>query len=46
VPPTTRYARSGDLAIAYQVLGSGDLDLVLAPGFVSNLEWGWPRSAG
>jgi pimeloyl-ACP methyl ester carboxylesterase len=41
VPPTTRYARSGDLAIAYHVLGEGDLDLVLAPGFVSNLEWGW-----
>src|SRR4051812_45223580 len=39
--PTTRYARSGELAIAYQVLGSGDLDLVLAPGFISNLEWGW-----
>src|SRR3954471_23860152 len=39
--PTTRYARSGELAIAYQVLGSGALDLVLAPGFVSNLEWGW-----
>jgi pimeloyl-ACP methyl ester carboxylesterase len=39
--PTTRYARSGDLAIAYQVLGSGNLDLVVAPGFVSNLEWGW-----
>jgi pimeloyl-ACP methyl ester carboxylesterase len=39
--PTTRYARSGDLAIAYQVVGSGNLDLVLAPGFVSNLEWGW-----
>src|SRR3954470_10411876 len=39
--PTPRYARSGDLAIAYQVVGSGNLDLVLAPGFVSNLEWGW-----
>src|SRR3954463_8234644 len=39
--PTTRYARSGELAIAYQVLGSGDLDVVLAPGFVSSLEWGW-----
>src|SRR3954466_1697978 len=39
--PTTRYARSGELAIAYQVLGSGALDLVLAPGFISNLEWGW-----
>src|SRR3954447_17007258 len=39
--PTTRYARSGELAIAYQVLGSGDLGLVFAPGFVSNREWGW-----
>jgi pimeloyl-ACP methyl ester carboxylesterase len=45
VSPTTRYARSGDLAIAYQVLGSGDLDLVLAPGFVSNVEWGWQEPA-
>jgi pimeloyl-ACP methyl ester carboxylesterase len=41
VPPRTRYARSGDLSIAYQVVGSGELDLVLAPGFVSNLEWTW-----
>jgi pimeloyl-ACP methyl ester carboxylesterase len=41
VTPPTRYARSGDLSIAYQVLGSGDVDLVVAPGFVSNLEWGW-----
>jgi pimeloyl-ACP methyl ester carboxylesterase len=41
VTPRTRYARSGELSIAYQVVGSGDLDLVLAPPFVSNLEWGW-----
>jgi pimeloyl-ACP methyl ester carboxylesterase len=41
VPPRTRYAHSGDLAIAYQVVGSGAIDLVLAPGFVSHLEWGW-----
>ena len=39
--PTTRYARSGDLAIAYQVVGSGDMDLVMAPGFVSHLDWAW-----
>jgi pimeloyl-ACP methyl ester carboxylesterase len=39
--PVTRYARSGDLAIAYQVVGSGDVDLVMAPGFVSHLEWSW-----
>jgi pimeloyl-ACP methyl ester carboxylesterase len=39
--PKTRYARSGDLSIAYQVFGSGEVDLVMAPGFVSHLEWAW-----
>jgi pimeloyl-ACP methyl ester carboxylesterase len=45
--PETRYARSGDLSIAYQVLGDGPLDLVLAPGWPSHLEHGWeqPRLA-
>jgi pimeloyl-ACP methyl ester carboxylesterase len=43
VTPRTRYARSGDLAIAYQVVGSGELDLVMAPGFVSHLEWAWQQ---
>jgi pimeloyl-ACP methyl ester carboxylesterase len=41
VPPRTRYARSGELSIAYQVFGSGELDVVMAPGFVSHLEWAW-----
>ena len=36
--PETRYARSGDVRIAYQVTGSGPLDLVFVPGFVSNLD--------
>ena len=36
--PQTKYARSGDLSIAYQVSGSGPLDLVFVPGFVSHLE--------
>ena len=36
--PDTRYARSGDLHIAYQVFGEGSVDLVLVPGFISNLE--------
>jgi hypothetical protein len=40
-PPETRYAKSGDLSIAYQVTGSGPLDLVFVPGFVSNLELAW-----
>ena len=39
--PRTRYARSGDLAIAYQVVGSSGPDLVMVPGFVSHLEWAW-----
>jgi pimeloyl-ACP methyl ester carboxylesterase len=36
--PQTRYARSGDYSIAYQVAGDGDLDLVYMPGFASHLE--------
>lgn len=45
--PATRYARSGDVNIAYQVVGDGPLDLVLVPGWVSNVEHGWeePRHA-
>jgi class 3 adenylate cyclase len=34
----TRYAKSGDVSIAYQVMGSGPFDLVFVPGFVSNLD--------
>ena len=41
VPPETRYARSGDVSIAYQTVGDGPFDLVLAPGFVSNVEYAW-----
>jgi pimeloyl-ACP methyl ester carboxylesterase len=41
VTGTTRYARSGDLNIAYQVTGGGPLDLVLVPGFISHLEMDW-----
>ncbi len=39
--PTTRYAPSGDLRIAYQVVGDGPLDLVFVPGWASNIEIGW-----
>lgn len=35
------YARSGDVAIAYQVIGDGPLDVVLVPDWVSNLVWAW-----
>jgi class 3 adenylate cyclase len=41
VGPETRYARSGDLSIAYQVVGKGAYDVVAAPGFVSNVELDW-----
>ncbi len=37
----TRYAQSGDLQIAYQVLGEGPLDVVIIPAFMSNIEIGW-----
>src|SRR5262245_59548615 len=36
--PETKYARSGDVSIAYQIFGEGKFDLVLVPGFMSNLE--------
>jgi len=37
----TRYARSAGLNIAYQVFGTGPLDLVLVPGFISHVEFAW-----
>lgn len=40
-PPETRYAKSGDVSIAYQVVGNGPLDLIFVPGFVSNLDRMW-----
>ncbi len=42
-----RYAKSGDVNIAYQVTGEGPFDLVLVPGFVSHaeLDWDEPRHA-
>src|SRR5205085_7446798 len=40
-PPETRYAKSGDVHIAYQVVGSGPFDLVYVPGFVSNMDLQW-----
>ena len=40
-PPEIRYARSSDLRIAYQVVGTGPLDVVFVPGFVSNIDLLW-----
>src|SRR4030095_886757 len=39
--PETRYAKSGDVNIAYQVLASGSLDLIYVMGWVSNIEYFW-----
>src|SRR5215203_6042442 len=39
--PRTRYARNGDVSIAYQVVGDGPFDLVHAPGSFSHLEYQW-----
>jgi alpha/beta hydrolase fold len=43
VRPETRYAKSGDVNIAYQVLGEGPIDLVYVPGWVSHIEYGWEQ---
>jgi len=39
--PQTRYAKSGNVRIAYQVVGNGPIDIVFVPGYVSNLEVQW-----
>ena len=40
-PPDTMYARSGEVNIAYQVIGDAPLDLVFVMGWVSHLEYFW-----
>ena len=42
--PEARYAKSGDVNIAYQTLGEGPVDLVYVPGWVSNLEVAWEHA--
>lgn len=43
--PETRYARSGTVNIAYQIVGDGPRDLILVPGWVSNIEVLWEEPA-
>jgi class 3 adenylate cyclase/pimeloyl-ACP methyl ester carboxylesterase len=47
VEPQTRYALSGDLHIAYQVVGDGPIDVVYVPSWISQIEHNWdePRVA-
>ena len=44
VGPETRYALSGDVHIAYQVIGDGPFDLVYVPGYVTHMELQWRGS--
>ena len=39
--PSTQYTKSGSINIAYQVFGSGPIDLVYIPGWISNIDWMW-----
>ena len=39
--PETRYAKSGDVHIAYQVVGDGPVDLVFIPGWITHVELAW-----
>ena len=45
--PTTRYARNGDVHIAYQTMGGGDVDLLLVDTWVHHVEaiWDFPHAA-
>lgn len=43
--PETRYARSGDVNVAYQVIGTGPPDVVIVPGWVSNVDFCWEEPA-
>jgi pimeloyl-ACP methyl ester carboxylesterase len=45
MPPDTRYAKSGDVNVAYQVVGEGPFDLVYVPGWISNIELMWEEPA-
>jgi class 3 adenylate cyclase len=43
--PVTKYARSGDASIAYQVIGEGPIDLMFLPGWISQIEHLWELPA-
>lgn len=43
--PETHYAKSGDVYIAYQIVGNGPIDLVVVPGFTNHLELTWENPA-
>jgi DNA-binding SARP family transcriptional activator len=44
VPPRTRFARSGEATIAYQIIGDGPTEAVFAPGWFSHVEVAWEEA--
>jgi class 3 adenylate cyclase len=44
VVPETRYTKSGDVQVAYQVVGEGPPDLVFVPGWITNVDAIWDNS--
>src|SRR5207302_2295045 len=43
--PETLYTRSGELYIAYQVVGDGSIDIIWVPGWISNIDHYWEEPA-
>jgi pimeloyl-ACP methyl ester carboxylesterase len=43
--PTTHYARSSGVSIAYQIVGEGPLDIMFLPGWISQVEHLWEAPA-
>ncbi|HEY2769108.1 MAG TPA: adenylate/guanylate cyclase domain-containing protein [Solirubrobacteraceae bacterium] len=43
--PETRFAKAGELSIAYQVVGEGDVDVILVPQWLTNIEQYWEHPA-
>lgn len=39
--PESKYAKSGEVHIAYQTYGSGKINLVICPGWASHIEYAW-----
>ena len=47
-PPATLYAQTGNVNLAYQIVGQGPVDLIVIPGWISNVEetWNMPELSG
>jgi hypothetical protein len=45
-PPETRYAKSGELSIAYQAIGDGPFDLVYTGSWTNQIEHAWELPTG